>query len=81
MRQGCVDLFERLSVEGRKSVILDCIADLDGLAAHFTVFDVALTANGQVENHRNLFPAIRAIEGVFHWGSMVRRVLGRIVKR
>jgi hypothetical protein len=33
-----------------------------------------LTANRQVENHRNLFPAIRATEGVFH-RSMLQQVL------
>jgi hypothetical protein len=28
-----------------------------------------LTANRQVENHRNLFPTIWAIEGMFHVSS------------
>jgi hypothetical protein len=67
MRQGCVDLFERLSVEGRKSVILDCIADLDGLAANLTVFDVGLATDRNVQDHRDFFPAIRAGEAVFHY--------------
>jgi hypothetical protein len=48
--------------------------DLDGLAADFAVFDVDLTAHGEVENHRNLFPAIWAVEGVFHWESMLQQV-------
>jgi hypothetical protein len=74
-------LFESLGVETGERIVLHAVTDLDWVAANFTVFDVTLTANGQVENHRNLFPTIRATEGVFHWGIMVRRVLGRIVKR
>jgi hypothetical protein len=45
---------------------LYAVTDLDWVAADFAVFDVALTANGEVENHRNLFATIGADEGMFH---------------
>jgi hypothetical protein len=64
-----------LGVEASERIVLYAVTDLDWVAADFTVFDVALPANRQVENHRNLFPAIRASEGVFHRDSMVQRVL------
>lgn len=62
-----LDLFEHLGVKARENVILDCIADLDGLAADFTVFDVGLATDRNVEDHRNFFPAVRAGEAVFHY--------------
>ena len=69
------NLFESLGVETSKRIVLYTVTDLDWVAADFTVFDVALAANRQVENHRNLFPAIRTSEGVFHRDSMVQQVL------
>jgi hypothetical protein len=56
-------------------VVLYAVTDFDWAAAHFTVLDVALAANRHVENHRNLFPAIGATEGVFHRDSMLQQVL------
>jgi hypothetical protein len=64
-------LFESLGVEASERIVLYAVTNLYRVAAHFTVLDVALTANRQVENHRNLFPAIRATEGVFHRDSML----------
>jgi hypothetical protein len=61
-----IDSVLSLGVEASERIVLNSVTDLDWVAAHFTVFDVALTANRQVENHRNLFPAIWATEGVFH---------------
>jgi hypothetical protein len=40
--------------------------DLDWFAADFAVFDVGLAADGYVQNHRNLFSAVRTGELVFH---------------
>ena len=68
---ACANLFESLGVEACERIVLYAVTDLDWVAANFTVFDVALTANRQVKNHRNLFSAIRATEGVFHPYSMV----------
>ena len=68
-------LFESVDVEASERIVLYAVTDLDWVAAHFTVLNVALTANRQVENHRNLFPAIRAIEGVFHRDSMLQQAL------
>jgi hypothetical protein len=64
-------LFEDLGGELRERIILYAVADLDRVAADFAVFDVALPANRQVENHRNLFPTIWAGKGVFHLMSML----------
>jgi hypothetical protein len=69
-----VNLFESLGVEASERIVLYAVTDLDWVAANFTVFDVGLTANRWVENHRNLFPAIRATEGVFHQDGMLQQV-------
>jgi hypothetical protein len=71
--KGC--LFESLGVEASERIVLYAVTDFDWIAAHFTVLDVALAANRHVENHRNLFPAIGATEGVFHRDSMLQQVL------
>ena len=76
-----VNLFESLGDEASEPIVLCTVADLDWVAANFTVFDVALTANRQVENHRNLFPAIWATEGVLHRDSMLQEALWGFVKR
>jgi hypothetical protein len=68
-------LFESLGVETSERIVLYAVTDLDWVAAHFTVLDVALAANRQVENHRNLFSAIGATEGVFHRNSMLQQAL------
>jgi hypothetical protein len=52
---------------------LYAVTDLDWVAADFAVFDIDLTANRQVENHRNLFPTIGAGEGVLHRESMLQQ--------
>ena len=61
-------LFEALGVEAAKHIVFDRIADLDWIAADFTVFDIDLTGNGKVENHGDLFPAVGAHEQMFHRG-------------
>jgi hypothetical protein len=68
-------LFESPGVEASERIVLYAVTDLDRIAAHFTVLDVALTANRQVENHRNLFPAIWATEELFHRDSMLQQAL------
>jgi len=75
------NLFESLGVEASERIVLYGVTDLDWVAANFTVLDVALTVNRQVENHRNLFPAIRASKGVFHRDSMVQQVLGALCEK
>ena len=42
------NLFEGLSGEASDGVVLNGIADLDRVAADFTVFDVGVTANREV---------------------------------
>ena len=59
-------LFEALGVEAGQLVVLGRIADLDGIAADFTIFDVDLIRNGKIQNHRDFFTAVRAHECVFH---------------
>jgi hypothetical protein len=53
-------------VEGSDFIILYGKADLDWFAAYLAVFDVGLTADGQVQHHRNLFATIWAVKLVFH---------------
>jgi hypothetical protein len=67
-------LLEAFGIETSERIILYAVADLDWVAADFAVFNVSLTANRQVEDHRNLFSTIRAVEGVFHWDCMLPSV-------
>jgi hypothetical protein len=63
---GKINLFEGPGIKAGERIVFHAVADLDWLAAHFAIFDVALSPNRQVQDHRNLFPTIGAIEGVFH---------------
>src|SRR5579859_2035044 len=42
------------------------VADLDGIAAHLTILDIRLPSHRCVQYHRDLFPAVRTREEVFH---------------
>jgi hypothetical protein len=64
--------FEALGVEAGQFVVFGAIADLDGTAADFAIFDVDLTGNGKIEDHGDLFAAVRAHENVFHADSIRR---------
>ena len=61
-----MDLLEDFGGKVREGVILHAVTDLNRVAADFAIFDVSLTANGEVQDHRDFFPAIGAVEGVFH---------------
>jgi len=58
--------FESLGAESCDGVFVHAARNFDGLAAHFAVFHVGLTADGKVHDHRNLFAAIWANEKMFH---------------
>ena len=47
-------------------VAVDDVANLNGAAADFAVFNIGLTAHGCIEYHRYVFAAVRAPEEVFH---------------
>ena len=59
-------LFEAFGTKAGQIIVFGCVADLDGIAAHFTIFDIDLTRNGKVQDHGDLFAAVRAHESVFH---------------
>ena len=62
----CQRLFETLGIEAGEQIFFDRVADLDGIAADFTIFDVDLAGNGEVQEHGDFFPAVGAHELVFH---------------
>ena len=64
---GQTKLLEDFCAETSERVVLHGIADLDRVAADLAVFDIGLPSNGEVEDHRNFFSAIRACEEVFHF--------------
>jgi hypothetical protein len=66
LRRIKTNLFEDFGIEVTERIVLYAVTDLDWVAADFAVFDVALTANREVENHRNLFATIWAGEAMFH---------------
>jgi hypothetical protein len=59
-------LAECFGVKTCDVVVFHGKSDLNGLAADFAVFDIALTADGEIEDHRNLLAAIGARKRVFH---------------
>jgi hypothetical protein len=61
-----VKLFERLGAKRSERVVFHSAGNLDRLAAYFAVFDIGLAAHRKVDNHRNLFAAVWAIEKMFH---------------
>ncbi len=58
--------FEALGGEAGQLIVFGGVADLDGIAANFAILDVDLTGNGEIEDHGDLFSAVRAHEAVFH---------------
>src|SRR5688572_1085082 len=69
-------LLGNLGVEVSEGIFFYGIAKLDGIAADFTVFDVGVAGNREVQDHRDLFPAIGAAKGVFHRASKVPQSTG-----
>jgi hypothetical protein len=59
-------LFEALGVKAGQLIVLGRIADLNGTATDFTIFDVDLTRNGKIQNHGDFFATVRAHESMFH---------------
>jgi hypothetical protein len=57
---------EALGLEAGQLVVLGGIADLDGTAADFAIFDVDLTWNGKIQNHRDFFATVWTHESMFH---------------
>ena len=60
------DLLGNLGVEVSEDIVFYGVGKLDGVAADFTVFDVGMAGNREVQDHRNLFLAIGAAKGVLH---------------
>jgi hypothetical protein len=61
-------LFEALGSEAGHVIFFDAIADLDGIATDFAIFDIDLARNREIENHGDFLAAVRAHETVFHRG-------------
>ena len=49
-----------------QGIVFDGIANLKRVTAHLTVFDIGVTTNREVQDHRDLFAAKGTDEGVFH---------------
>jgi hypothetical protein len=58
--------FKGLGVEGSDGAVLYGAGNFNGVAADFTIFNIGLTANRKVYDHRNLLATIRTTEKVFH---------------
>jgi hypothetical protein len=63
---NCALLFEALGAEAGQLIVFGGIADLDGIAADFTIFDVDLTRNGKIEDHGDFFATVGAHESMLH---------------
>jgi hypothetical protein len=58
-------LFYGLGLEVDKGIVFDGITDLERIAANLTVFDVGVTVDREVQDHRNICAAKGTGEGVF----------------
>lgn len=67
-------LLKTLGIELSQGVVFNSVADLERVAANLTVFDVAVTVNREVQDHRDLFAAKWTGEGVFHDTSTLPQV-------
>jgi hypothetical protein len=57
-----------------QGIVFDGIANLKRVTAHLTVLDIGVTANREVQDHRDLFAAEGTDEGVFHDVSTVPQI-------
>ena len=53
------------SVELDAAVVSGGVRNIDRSAAHFAILDILLSANGQIDDYRYRFAAVRAIEPLF----------------
>src|SRR5207245_7790734 len=58
-------LFEAFGTKAGQISVFGCVADLDGIAAHLTIFDIDLTRNGKVRGHGDLFGGVGGRGWVF----------------
>lgn len=65
-REGLNQLLETLGLELSQGIVFDGVLDFERVAADFTVFDVAVTVNREVQDHRDLFATKWTGEGMFH---------------
>jgi hypothetical protein len=71
LRTPFTPLFETLGIKVSQDIVFHGITDLERVAAHLTVFDVCVTVNREVQDHRDLFAAKGTGEGVFHDASTI----------
>jgi hypothetical protein len=62
-------------MEVDEGIVFDGITDLERIAAHLTVFDVGVTVDRRVQDHRNVRAAKGTDEGMFHNQIRYRRSL------
>jgi len=73
-RTRLYSLFEALRFEMSQGIVFDAIANLKRVTTHRAVFDIGVTANREVQDHRDLFAAEGTDEGVFHNASTVPQI-------
>ena len=59
-------LLKTLGLELSQGIVFDGVTNFDGIAADLTIFDIAVTVNREVQDHRDLFAAKWTGEGMFH---------------
>src|SRR5216683_659336 len=63
------NLFQNFGGEAREDIVFHVVTNLNRVAANFAILDIGLTANRNVQDHRNFFPAIWAMEEMLHWNG------------
>ena len=67
-------LFEALRLEMSQGVVFDGIANFKRITAHLAVLDIGMTANREVQDHRDLFATKGTDEGVFHYATTLLQI-------
>ena len=73
-RSPFYSLFEALRFEMSQGIVFDGIANLKRVTAHLAVFDIGMTSNREVQDHRYLFATEGTDEGMFHDTSTVPQI-------
>jgi hypothetical protein len=73
-RTPLYSLFEALRFEMSQGIVFDGITNLKRVTTHLAVFDIGVTLNREVQDHRDLFAAKGTDEEVFHDASTVPQI-------
>src|SRR5579862_9094620 len=76
-RSPLAELLGPGGLKAHQCFVLHGVANLDRIAAHLAVLEIGLLRHRRVQNHRNLFAAVRTREIVFHRPRRIPQIAAR----